>query len=72
MGTNLDSVTDILIRFLFAMFTGIMETEVPESANHVSYLFVDLPSTLPIVLGDALSYSLLFFFRKIVVLPNSW
>ena len=32
----------------------MIETDVPESATQVSYVFVDLPSTLPLMLGDAL------------------
>ena len=43
-----------LIPFLLSMLTGIIETEVPEYATHVSYLFVDFPNTLPFMSGDAL------------------
>ena len=41
---------------LSSMLTGIIETEVPESATHISYLFVDLPSTLFFISGDTLFF----------------
>ena len=47
-----------LMPFLLALFTGMMLTDVPESATQTSYLFVDLPRTLPLILGEAL-----FFFN---------
>ena len=36
--------------------TSIMETGVPESATHVSFFFVDLPNTLPLISSDALFF----------------
>lgn len=54
-----------MIRFLLAMLMGMIETKVPESATQVSYVLVDLSSTLPLMSGDALflcSLEILIFF----------
>ena len=40
--------------FFLAMLTGMMLTDVPESATKTSHLFVVLPRTLPLILGEDL------------------
>ena len=49
----------------------MMETEVPESAIHVSFLFIDFPDTLLLMSGNALfffSFEILFL---LILLPSS-
>ena len=38
------------------MLIGMMETEVPESATHVSFVFVDFPYSLPFMFCIALFF----------------
>ena len=44
------------------MLMGIIETDVPESTTQTSYVLVDLPTTLPLISGDA------FFFFNLEIL----
>ena len=39
------------------VFTGMMLTDVPESATKISYLFVALPRTFPLISGEDLYIS---------------
>ena len=38
------------------MLTGMIETKVPESATHVSFVFVDFPSTVTLMSVEALFF----------------
>ena len=42
--------------FFLAMLTGMIVTDVPESATKTSYLLPGLPRTLPLIFGDDLYF----------------